>query len=62
MDFSGIAVVADPFMPEGYIALVSNGKPVWLGLIDAPIEDAEADKAFVSLSDYERIRNAALPR
>jgi hypothetical protein len=43
-------------VPHGFHVLWRGGRPVWVGRIGAPIEDAEFDKITVNPADYERIK------
>jgi hypothetical protein len=49
-------IESNPLVPHGFHVLWRGGRPVWVGRIGAPIEDAEFDKITVNPADYERIK------
>lgn len=43
------------YLPAGRIALVRNGKVVWMGALSAPWEDVDCDTIIFSPSDHQSI-------
>ena len=53
-----LRIIADRHQVAGKVALLRNGKPVWIGDIMAPWDDVDCDTIIVAPSDYDKIERA----
>jgi hypothetical protein len=56
MSMSGpIRWVKQPYIPEGKVALLRDGKLVWYGNLSDPFDDADMDEMHLNPADWKAL-------